>query len=230
MEISKRLSFILDNIDKVNVIADIGTDHGYIPIVAIKNDLCDKAIGSDINKDPLDKGKLNSVLEGVDEKTEFRLGSGLSTLKKGEVNAVIIAGMGGNLIRDLLEAEIEKVKELDYLILQPAQNPEVLREYLYVNGYDIIKEDLCKDEGIFYELFKVRKKDGESTTLEPIYYEVSPKLLLSKNPLMMEYLEEKIDMCRRIISFITDDSDNAITRKKDVEEKIAILENMKKFL
>lgn len=230
MEISKRLSFILDNIDKVNVIADIGTDHGYIPIVAIKNDLCDKAIGSDINKDPLDKGKLNSVLEGVDEKTEFRLGSGLSTLKKGEVNAVIIAGMGGNLIRDLLEAEIEKVKELDYLILQPAQNPEVLREYLYVNGYDIIKEDLCKDEGIFYELFKVRKKDGESTTLEPIYYEVSPKLLLAKNPLMMEYLEEKIDMCRRIISFITDDSDNAITRKKDVEEKIAILENMKKFL
>ena len=109
------------------------------------------------------------------------------------LNEVVIAGMGGNLIRDILEADLEKVKSAEYLILVPAQNPEVLRTYLYKNNYEIIKEDLCLDEGIYYELFKVRSADSQSTELDSIYYEVSPILLRSKNPLMKDFLQNKID-------------------------------------
>ncbi len=174
MDLSKRLNWILEYVDKCNTVMDVGTDHGYIPIYLVKNKIVEKAIASDINKDPLQKAKINASLDGVIDKIDLRLGGGLSLLKKNEVQGVIIAGMGGNLIRDILEKDINKVRKLDYLILQPAQNPEVLREYLYNSNYEILNEDLCFDEGQFYELFKVKYKMGENTKLDPIFYEISP--------------------------------------------------------
>ena len=230
MELSKRLNFIINNIGEASVLADIGTDHGYIPLYAVKNGLCSKAIAVDINKDPLDKARLNAVLEGVGDELDFRLGSGLKPLEKGEVDVAVIAGMGGNLIRDILEDDIDKVKEINSLILVPAQNPEVLREYLYNNDYEIISEDLCEEEGIYYELFNVRKKDGESIKLDSIYYEVSPKLLMNKHPLMKEFLNDKIENYKKILSFITESTVNAKERKEKIEERISIISNMMKYL
>ena len=230
MELSKRLNFIINNIDNSTVLADIGTDHGYIPLYATQNGLCSKAIAIDINKDPLDKARLNAILEGAGEELEFRLGDGLKPLEKDEAEVVIIAGMGGNLIRDILEESIDKVTSLNYLILVPAQNPEVLREYLYNNDYEIICEDLCEEEGIYYELFKVRKKDGESMALDPIYYEVSPKLLMQKHPLMKEYLNSKIENYKKILSFITESTVSAKERRASIEEKINIISNMMNYL
>lgn len=230
MELSKRLNFIINNIDKTSVLADIGTDHGYIPLYATQNGICDKAIAIDINKDPLDKARLNAILEGAGDELEFRLGDGLNPLEKGEVEAVIIAGMGGNLIRDILEESIDKVTSLNYLILVPAQNPEVLREYLYNNDYEIISENLCEEDGIYYELFKVRKKEGESMGLDSIYYEISPKLLMQKHPLMKDYLNSKVDNYKKILSFITESTVSARDRRAAVEEKINIISNMINYL
>lgn len=230
MELSKRLKFIIKNVDKTNVLADIGTDHGYIPLYAVKNKICKRVIATDINKLPLDKAKLNAILEGVDEELEFRLGNGLEPLKDKEANVVIIAGMGGNLIKEILEKSINKVNELDYLVLQPAQNPEVLREYLYNNGYEIIKEDLCLDEEIYYELFKVKRKEGEDTKLDPIYYEVSPKLLMEKHPLLKDYLKLKIDSCKRVLEHINEETENAKIRKESINEKISLISNIINYL
>lgn len=230
MELSKRLKSITDNMEKVNVVADIGTDHGYIPIFCIKEGLCKKAIAIDINKDPLDKAKLNSILEGVDEEIEFRLGGGFSKLKSGEANAAIIAGMGGNLIKDILQADLECIETMEYLILQPAQNPEILREYLYTNNFEVIKEDLCEDEGIFYEIFKIKVKAGEGTVLDDIYYEISPTMLREKHPLMKKYLQNKLEANERILGFITDETPLAINRKEQVLQKIDLIKNMLNYL
>lgn len=232
MEISKRLKFIANHIDKVISIADVGTDHGYIPLYTLRKGLCERAIASDINKEPLDKARLNALLEGMGDELEFRLGSGLEPLKEGEVQAVIIAGMGANLIKDILEKDIEKVDNLDYLILQPAQNPKFLREYLYTSGYEIIEEDLCKDSGKYYELFKVKRKALESTILDDIYYEISPKLLMSKHPLMKEYLQSKVDIYNKILDDLSKDVDSeaAVNKKREIEEKVSIISNMINFL
>lgn len=229
MELSKRLNLIVDYIENCDTLVDIGTDHGYIPIYAVKNGICKNAIASDINRDPLDKAKLNSIFESVDENIDTRLGSGLETIKSGEAQVAIIAGMGGNLIRDILEADKDKVKSLDYLILQPAQNPEVLREYLYTNGYEVIAEDLCIDEEKYYELFKVRAKDGEVTELDSIYYEISPKLLRDKHPLMGEYIKSKKQKYEKILNLIEDDTESALKRKKELEERISILTNLENY-
>ena len=138
--------------------------------------------------------------------------------------------MGGNLIKEILEKSINKVNELDYLVLQPAQNPEVLREYLYNNGYEIIKEDLCLDEEIYYELFKVKRKEGEDTKLDPIYYEVSPKLLMEKHPLLKDYLKLKIDSYKRVIEHINEETENAKIRKESINEKISLISNIINYL
>ncbi|MGL5244669.1 MAG: class I SAM-dependent methyltransferase, partial [Sarcina sp.] len=146
MDLSLRLKTIASYVDNCECIADIGTDHGYIPIYLVKKGVCNKAIASDINKGPIEKAKLNVAFEGLSDKVKCLLGGGLKPLKKGEVNGVILAGMGGNLTRDILVDDIEKVKLYEFLILQPAQNPEVLREYLYENKFEIIDEDLIKDD------------------------------------------------------------------------------------
>jgi tRNA (adenine22-N1)-methyltransferase len=228
MELSKRLKWIIEKLDKAEVIMDVGTDHGYIPIYLIKNDIAKKVIASDINKEPLNKAKINASLDGVLDKIDLRLGGGLSPLKNKEANIVIIAGMGGNLIRDILERDLNKVKNLDYLILQPAQNPEVLRKYLYENDYEIIEEDICLDENQYYEIFKVRYKAGDYISLDELYYEVSPMMLSKKLPLLKSYIENKIEKNKRVMNFITDNTEHAIARKNELKEKNERLEKLLK--
>ena len=210
MEVSNRIEFIIENLENVEVLADIGTDHGYVPLIALERGICNKAIACDINKDPLDKARLNAILEGAGDELEFRLGGGFEPLEVNEANEVVIAGMGGNLIRDILEADLEKVKSAEYLILVPAQNPEVLREYLYKNNYEIIKEDLCLDEGI--------------------YYEISPILLRSKHSLMKDFLQNKIDEYNKILGFITEATVSANKRREEIKEKISIITSMLNYL
>ena len=228
MELSKRLKRIAEHVDKCESVADIGTDHGYIPIYLVKEGICKKAIASDINKGPIEKAKVNVAFEGVSNKVKCLLGPGLNPLKVGEVNGVILAGMGGNLTRDILLADMDKVKKYDFIILQPAQNPEVLREFLYKNDYEIIDEDLIKDEGRFYELFKVKyNENSEKLVFEDgLYYEVSPLLREKNHSLFKEFIEGKINRCETILSFIKEDTEAAKKRKSDLEEKINKLKGM----
>lgn len=230
MELSKRLAWIVKKIDKANVIMDVGTDHGYIPIYLVKNNIAQRVIASDINKEPLKKAKINASLESVIDKIDLRLGGGLCPLKKKEAEVVLIAGMGGNLIRDILENDINKVKDLKYLLLQPAQNPEILREYLYKNDYEILDEDICLDENKYYEIFKVRYKREEHVQLDNIFYEISPFMLNKKIPLLKSYIETKIQKNKKIMEFIKESTEPAITRKNLLREKNDKLEELlKKF-
>ena len=228
MELSKRLKRIAEHVDKCESVADIGTDNGYIPIYLVKEGICKKAIASDINKGPIEKAKVNVAFEGVSNKVKCLLGPGLNPLKVGEVNGVILAGMGGNLTRDILLADMDKVKKYDFIILQPAQNPEVLREFLYKNDYEIIDEDLIKDEGRFYELFKVKYNENSEKLVfeDELEYEVSPLLREKGHPLFKEFIEEKINKCETILSFIKEDTEAAKKRKSDLEEKINKLKGM----
>jgi tRNA (adenine22-N1)-methyltransferase len=228
MELSKRLTWIIGKLNKVDIIMDVGTDHGYIPIYLVKNNIASRVIASDINKEPLKKAKINASLDGVLDKIDLRLGGGLSPLNNKEANAVIIAGMGGNLIRDILENDLDKVKNLDYLILQPAQNPEVLRKYLYNNNYEILEEDICLDENKYYEIFKIKYKKGDYISLEDIFYEISPTMLSKKSSVLKSYIESKIEKNKKVMEFIIDNTEHAIERKSELKVKNQRLEKLLK--
>ena len=228
MELSKRLMKIASYVNYCEAIADIGTDHGYIPIYLVKNNKCNSAIASDINKGPIEKASTNIRFEGLSEKIKCLLGGGLKPLKVGEVNGVIIAGMGGNLIRDIILEDIEKVKLYDFLILQPAQNPEVLRKFLYNNNFEILNEDLILDDGKFYELFKVKYNENakKRNVKDEISYEISSILLESNNSLVNDYIKSKIKKYENIITYIKDDTSLAKKKKDILNEKINKLKEM----
>ena len=194
----------------------------------MKNNKCNSAIASDINKGPIEKASTNIRFEGLSEKIKCLLGGGLKPLKVGEVNGVIIAGMGGNLIRDIILEDIEKVKLYDFLILQPAQNPEVLREFLYNNNFEILNEDLILDDGKFYELFKVKYNENAKkiNIKDEISYEISSILLESNNSLVNDYIKSKIKKYENIISYIKDDTSLAKKKKDILYEKINKLKEM----
>jgi Predicted SAM-dependent methyltransferase len=225
MELSNRLKHIAEMVDNCDTVIDVGTDHGYIPIYLVKNLKCKKAIASDVNIGPINKVKFNVMAENLDDRIDCRHGSGLKVIKPEEVQCAVIAGMGGNLIRDIIEDSINVFKSLSYAILQPVQNPEVLRKYIVGKGFSIIDEDLCEEDGKYYEIIKVKFGNNQSK-IKDIYYEVSPILIEKKHPLLEEFLNKKLEKYMKIKALIKEETQGAMIRKSEVEEKIDILEEM----
>ena len=225
MELSLRLKTIAAMVDECESVADIGTDHGYIPIFLVKNNICRKAIASDINLGPIEKAKLNISLENLSAEIDCRLGGGLTTIKPKEANCAIIAGMGGNLIRDIILEREEVFRSLDNAILQPVQNPEVLRKFIYERGYCIVDEELCFDQNKFYEIIKVRY-DNKPQQKEEVFYEIGEELINKKHPLIKEYLEYKIEKNEKIYENIKDETETAEQRKAEVKLKINRLKEL----
>lgn len=226
MNLSNRLKTISDMVVNVKSIVDVGTDHGYIPIFLVKNNIIDNAVASDINKGPVEKVKQNVSNYNLDKKIQCRLGGGLTTVEPNEVEAAIIAGMGGNLIRDIIEESLDVFKQLKYAILQPVQNPEVLKEYIYKKGFTIIDEELVYEDGKYYEIFKV-KYDNKINVIDPIYYEISKTLIEKKHNIMKDYLNFKLDKYNKIYENLNCDTENSQRRKEELKE---IIERIKGFL
>jgi tRNA (adenine22-N1)-methyltransferase len=226
MDLSIRLNAIVNMIEKCDSVIDVGTDHGYVPIYLVKSGVIKSAIASDINKGPVEKAKNNIAVNNVSEQISCRLGSGLSTVKKGEVQIAIIAGMGGNLIRDILEADLDVVKEFEYMILQPVQNAEVLREYLCVAGYDIIDEEICKDDGKFYEIIKV-KYATKPLILASIYYEISKVLIDKKSVVMKDFIVYKLLKYTKVYNSLNDGTVLSRDRKVQLYD---VIRRLKGFL
>lgn len=154
MKLTPRLKYISELVSDGKKIADIGTDHGYIPISLLLDKKISFAILSDINRGPLNNAKKEVTKNNVQNFVDLRLGSGMETLRDGEVDQVIIAGMGGILISEIIEKKIELSKNLDKLILQPMQAPEELRRYLSKNGFKIIDEHFVREDHRIYEIIE----------------------------------------------------------------------------
>ena len=135
--------------------ADIGTDHGFVPIFMVQNGLCGRAVLSDINEGPLKKAEENIAASGLDHKLfDLRLGGGLSVLEDGEVDHVIIAGMGGELIASILGEDIRKSRSFKNFVLQPRTRAEVLRRWLDENGYAVTGEFLVRERGRICQIIR----------------------------------------------------------------------------
>lgn len=136
-------------------LADIGTDHAYLPVWLIKHNIISYAIASDVNEGPLLAGKATAE-KYYAENIDFRLGSGLETLNKSDnINCVVIAGMGGELIADLIKAsDLAKNKDL-CLILQPMTKAHKLVDFLCRNGFEIAQQKTCESHNKHYTVMAV---------------------------------------------------------------------------
>ena len=127
-------------------LADIGTDHGYLPVEACLDNIVKKALACDYYPGPLSKAEANIERFGLKDRIEIRLGYGLNPVKPGEADCAVISGMGGMLIIDILEADKEVAKSFKRLIVQPQHDIPAVRQYLHDTGFRIIDEVLVLEK------------------------------------------------------------------------------------
>lgn len=155
-KLSKRLHQMAKWVEKDSTIADIGTDHGYLPYYLFDQDIISRAILCDINAGPLENAKSTFMGSEYIKDAAFRLGSGIEPLKSKEVDYVVIAGMGGSLIKDILNKDLEKSHSFKGLFLQPQTEQEILRQWLLENSFEIVYDFYAFEDQKFYEAMYVR--------------------------------------------------------------------------
>ncbi|GAB1475251.1 class I SAM-dependent methyltransferase [Bacillota bacterium] len=211
MQLSDRLSAIAEYVSKGERVADIGTDHGLLPIFLYTRGICKTVILTDIKEGPLRKAEANLKIYAPEMEADLRLGGGLEVLKHGEVDTAVIAGMGGRMIANILEADQEKSRSLRKYILQPRNAQDKLRIWLYKNAYTITNERLVREgnyicEIIVAETGPVADMSARQKTymqrLGNLEFEISPLLFSGKDPLLKELIECRIKAGEEIISSI----------------------------
>lgn len=181
--LTPRLKCIVKHVNAVTA-ADIGTDHAYVPIELIKSGRAMKVIASDVRNGPINIAKSNIERYGLSDKIEARLGSGLSVLDKFEADTIIIAGMGGELICELIDNDMDMARNA-VLILQPMNAQYELRKYLHKNDFTIIDEDIECEGNRVYNLIIV--KNGKQSSFDKdIEYHI-PKYLYGHDNFKMLY-------------------------------------------
>lgn len=156
MKLTKRLQAVLDIVPYAGVIADVGTDHGYLAAALIETKKAASVIAIDVNKGPLESAKNYIASIGYQAYVECRLSNGLQKTKLGELTGAVICGMGGFLMRDIIA---EGPELLSFYVLQPQNGQGQLRQYMVDQGYRIVKDIIMTDMGKFYQAFLAIKID-----------------------------------------------------------------------
>ena len=196
VKISNRLMTAAALVTQGYTLADVGTDHGYIPIYLLQQKKIPAAIAMDINEGPLERAKEHIALYGLQAYIQTRLSDGVAALKPGEVEAVLIAGMGGGLVMHILKDGEKVCQSAKELILQPQSEIERVREFLREKGYTILAEDMVYEDGKFYPMMKVQyqgenenaQKASEVLKLSDLY---GGLLLQNRHPVLKTFLEKE---------------------------------------
>lgn len=198
MSVDNRLKKIAGMVSVGSTVADIGTDHAYLPVFLVKEGIVSKAFACDVVDGPLENARINILKSGVSGIT-VRKGDGLNAVKPFEADTFIIAGMGGDLIARILTDSPWIKNEKYELILQPMTAVEDLREYLCRNGFEITLEQAVKSQGRIYTVMKVRFC-GKVTDCSPLFYFFG-KLIDTIGEDELVYINRK----RRIIKELAED-------------------------
>ncbi len=219
MKLTPRLQKIADEIKQGETMADIGTDHGFLPLYLWEQKLSPKVIMADISRGSLDKAAENCRMFRPDETFDLRLGSGLEVLAPGEVDTVVMAGMGGILMSELLGKNLQKAWSFSKYILQPRRHIGRLRFWLYDNGFSIVNEQLVREGKFICEILTVVPKEVAITrqmNAEDIEYEFPLSLVRFRNDLTAEYLRGKLRLEREILESM---KMGALTTPKDLQKQ-----------
>ena len=229
MRFSKRLQAICSMVSPGESIADIGTDHGYVPLALYEKGTAGRVIMCDISRGSLDKAIGNFHEHGTDmDPDDFRLADGLCGLADGEVDVVIIAGMGGSLIASLLDADISRTRSFGKFILQPRNNSGELRYFLFTHGFDITAEVLAGEGKFVCEVISAVPVSGIYSRL-PMYPEndIRWKYPPTFSECDFQLLSRRLDWK---LGSIDEEITNLRSAKTDSSERIAGLRSDREYL
>ncbi len=197
IKLTKRLAAAAALVIPGGPVADIGTDHGYIPVALCESGSCPSAIAADVAPGPLSAASAHVRQAGLADRIDCRLGNGLQCLQPHEVSGVVICGMGGPLMIRILEDSPAVLEALHFMVLQPQSGAAALRRYLYEKGWHIDEEALVYEEGRLYEI--LRALPGEQEALPDWLYEIGPVNWQRQEPLVLQQVAGLVDRKRRIL-------------------------------
>lgn len=243
MQLSKRLSAVADLIPDGTVLADVGTDHAYIPIALVEEGKIPRALAMDINQGPLARAEENIRSHGLEEKIETRLSDGLEKMKQGEADTVLIAGMGGLLTVRILSSKREVLGDTT-LVLQPQSDLPSVRGWLAEEGYVITAEDLVLEDGKYYPMMRAQKygemseaKDRNKKNADDFSFKYGagqekaeqelrygPLLLEKKHPLLAGYLDREETLYRNVLTSLEGkDTEGAVARRAEIAYELRLI-------
>lgn len=191
--LSGRLKAIVQMAPETQTVADIGCDHGKVAVWLVSNDRAKRAICGDISGRSLDKARKLVAAKKLEERIALREGSGFDVVEKGEADAAVLAGMGGELIARILAEGSEKLP--DTLVLSCNKASGLLRSFLSGAGYAIEDEELVFENRLFYPVMLARRGKQELSDIEA---EFGPVLLQKKQKILKVFVKQRIDKTKII--------------------------------
>lgn len=213
IKLSQRLQAIADMVPKGARVADIGTDHGFLPCWLAQQKQVEQVIACDVNAQPLALAQKNIGDYNVADTVITRLGDGLKVIKPGEVDVVTIAGMGSSLMLEILEASPLVVDGLRRIILQPNVGAEAVRVWAEKSRWQIVREDLVQENDRFSVIIAL--EPGRSLQpMSAVELYLGPQLLADQHPLLGLYISREWDKAREILAQLAQ-SDSEESRRKE---------------
>ncbi|WNS74326.1 tRNA (adenine(22)-N(1))-methyltransferase TrmK [Bacillus sp. DTU_2020_1000418_1_SI_GHA_SEK_038] len=224
-KLSQRLEAVANYIPKGCRLADIGSDHAYLPCYAVKQGLIPFAIAGEVVEGPYQSAKSQVEAEGLNDKINVRKGNGLKVISEGEVDCITIAGMGGALITNILEEGKEKLGTIKRLILQPNVSAITIRSWLIENGWVLVAEEILEEDEKIYEILVAEKGDAKEKQAWDLQIELlfGPFLLKEKSAVFKKKWLGELRNWQRILGQL----ENAANTEETVEKKNELLEKIK---
>lgn len=221
--INERLKKALSFVEHCECMADIGSDHGYASIYVLENGIVNNVIATDISRPSLAKTEKLVERAGLLSKVQCRCGDGFKVLKKHEANVAFVAGMGADLIADIVENSEEISRNLDYMVLQPMNSAEPLRMRLNKNGYSILREAVIEENGKWYSILKM--KNGQSPELSDAEKMIGTFVFKDKIEFAEDYILYLKNHYEKILKYVgnnaTQSAENGI---KEAKRRLEIVE------
>lgn len=219
IKLSQRLQAIADMVPQGSSVADVGTDHGFLPCYLAQNRQAEKVIACDINAQPLALAQKNVTDYNVADIVSTRLGNGLSVIEPGEADVVTIAGMGGTLMLEILDAASDVVDRLQRIILQPNVGMEAVRIWAEKNRWHIVQEELIRENDRFSVI--IAMEPGRSlNSMTPVELFLGPELLANQHPLLGLYISEEWDKTQKVLAQLAQsDSEESRHKEKMLQRK-----------
>lgn len=217
MEISERLKTVASFVKESSSIADIGTDHGYVPIYLYKEGVINRAIACDVNRDPIKRAESNINLYHLGNVIETRLGDGLTPIKEGEIDGAVIAGMGGMLMIEILRKFPDKTDSFRELILQPQSDVPAVRKYIHSIGFKIEDETMLFEDGIYYNVIRaVHGKEKYTSDKDYLFGKIN---IDKKNNVLKKYIKGIMNKNEKIAEKLEiSNTDNSAKRLAEIKD------------
>ncbi len=214
IQLSNRLKKVCSYVKEDAVIADIGSDHAYLPCYLVLNNKVNKAIAGEVVRGPYESALRNVKKNGLQEHVSVRLANGLFAIEPSDdVDTVIIAGMGGTLISTILDKGIALLGNVSRLILQPNLHAQAIRQWAVENKWKIVAEDILNEDDKIYEIVVLEKGSEVYNELELL---VGPFLISSKNDAFIEKWTRETNEWRRVLKSLENAEETmAIKSKKE---------------